>query len=372
MKYTIDDFKKKVQDKYNTDKFTIINFTSMREPCSIRCEICGKIQTLSRAEGYTRKDRLILCDHYIKKEEKSFYERRLENFIQRLKNKFPDADFTVLSFKTLSENAEIKCNKCGQTFNMIAHSLFNSQKKHFCPNCRVRDDTKEVGHKVEYLINNQDNLILLNQYTKITDNLEFKCKNCNGIFKRMPQVFLKSQKCPYCETHSKKYTKEVFQELLNMKFGNEYTIIGEYEGTLTPTLFRHNDCGFIFKSKPNLIITKSPCPKCKRFNSKGEIAIKKLLEQNNINYEQQKRYNELNGLSFDFYIPSRNLLIEFQGEQHYHPIAHFGGEEKFIKQKKNDEIKREFCKNNQIELLEIKYTDIDRIDEILSFLWFND
>ena len=51
------------------------------------------------------------------------------------------------------------------------------------------------------------------------------------------------------------------------------------------TLFKHNDCGFIFQNKPHNILNKAPCPKCKRFNSKGELAIKKILDKHEIHYE---------------------------------------------------------------------------------------
>ena len=91
--------------------------------------------------------------------------------------------------------------------------------------------------------------------------------------------------CPYCESYSCFKTKEVFIQELNEKYGQEYTLIGDYLGTNTNTLFKHNDCGFIFKNKPHNILNKAPCPKCKRFNSKGELAIKKILDKHEIHYE---------------------------------------------------------------------------------------
>ena len=113
------------------------------------------------------------------------------------------------------------------------------------------------------------------------------------------------------------------------------------------------------------------CKKCKRFNSKGEIKIKKFLDNNNIYYEQQKHFKELNQLSFDFYIPNKNILIEYQGEQHFHSIKFFGGETKYLKQIENDNIKREFCKNNNFILLEIEYFNYNNIEDILN-KWLND
>ena len=71
-------------------------------------------------------------------------------------------------------------------------------------------------------------------------------------------------------------------------------------------------------------------------------------------------------LSYDFYLPIYNLLIEFQGIQHEQPIEYFGGEEQFEIQQEHDKRKREYAKQNNINLLEIWYYDIDNIEEILT------
>ena len=51
-----------------------------------------------------------------------------------------------------------------------------------------------------------------------------------------------------------------------------------------------------------------------------------------------------------------NLLIEYQGIQHFKPIDTFGGEERFKYQQEKDNIKRAFAKENNIKLIEIPYT----------------
>lgn len=59
---------------------------------------------------------------------------------------------------------------------------------------------------------------------------------------------------------------------------------------------------------------------------------------------------------------------EFQGKQHYEPIDYFGGKDFFKNQIIRDEIKKNFCQNNNIKLLIIKYNEdpISRIEKILS------
>ena len=75
-------------------------------------------------------------------------------------------------------------------------------------------------------------------------------------------------------------------------------------------------------------------------------------------------------LPFDFYIPPKNIIIEFDGKQHFSPVR-FGGMSKekakinFIKQKKRDKIKTKFCLTNSIHLLRISYLDIENCESIM-------
>ena len=60
-------------------------------------------------------------------------------------------------------------------------------------------------------------------------------------------------------------------------------------------------------------------------------------------------------MPFDFYLPVKNIAIEYDGEQHFKSVDFFGGEETFKKQQLHDKIKTNYCKNNNISLLRIKF-----------------
>lgn len=105
--------------------------------------------------------------------------------------------------------------------------------------------------------------------------------------------------------------------------------------------------------------------------STAELEISQILQDINIEYETQKKYVGLVGtggglLRFDFYLPKYNMLIEYQGKQHYTPFYRFGGEEAYQKGLIHDEIKREYCKKNGIKLLEIPYWERSNLREILT------
>lgn len=129
-------------------------------------------------------------------------------------------------------------------------------------------------------------------------------------------------------------------------------------------------CGYEWYSQPSKINNERWCPQCS--TSKGEKRISKWLDYNNVKYLNQKEFNGLIGvggknLSYDFYLPDYNLLIEYQGEQHekYRPGFH-KNKESFMKQQEHDRRKRNYAEINDVGLLEIWYWDFENIEVILN------
>lgn len=98
----------------------------------------------------------------------------------------------------------------------------------------------------------------------------------------------------------------------------------------------------------------------------GEIKIEQILKTAGIQYQSQYRIREFNiSAPFDYAIFNQETLlclIEYDGEQHFKPIEFFGGEEAFQKQQERDQKKDEWCKENNIPLLRIPYTDYEQLD----------
>lgn len=57
-------------------------------------------------------------------------------------------------------------------------------------------------------------------------------------------------------------------------------------------------------------------------------------------------------------MPDQNICIEFDGIQHFRPVAFFGGQKSFNHIQENDLIKTEYCLINNIKLIRIGYNDI--------------
>ncbi len=193
----------------------------------------------------------------------------------------------------------------------------------------------------------------------------------HGIFSQTPNKHLSGQGCPFCRTSRTKSTNiKKYSQLFPIKSNKIHNNFYDYSKTnyidaKTPVDIICPKHG-IFNQIPSNHLEGHGCPKCNR--SKGEIIIENFLIKNNIIYESQKKFNDCvnkNKLSFDFWITDKNILIEFDGEQHFKPIGFQGGYKKLEYTKKCDKIKDEYCLKQNIRLLRISYKEINNIENIL-------
>ena len=152
------------------------------------------------------------------------------------------------------------------------------------------------------------------------------------------------------EVHECKYTYEKTEYVKN----NVKVII---------TCPLHGD----FPQRAQAHIQGAGCPTCRE--SKGEKKIAKYLDKIDVSYYRQHRFGDcrnIRQLPFDFYLPKYRTVIEFDGEQHYRPIDYFGGLDSYNRLKEHDGIKNDYCEENYIDLIRIRFDQIDDIFDILE------
>jgi hypothetical protein len=294
-----------------------------------------------------------------------------KEFIERIELFFPEWNFEVLEFNGYKKPAKIKCLNCGKIISLEKASYL-SRKINICSCYKKFTDYHD---KLKYLGEKCDFEILYDGSAQ--EKKRIKCKKCGCIMERSLVSLLNTpQHCDNCHKYREgqfHYSKEEVQKRLDENFNKEYELL-QYQGMTKSALLRHLNCGYIFKIREigDLFEGRNRgCPKCYQFKSLGEQKIRNFLDKENINYIPQKTFSPLNKSKyrFDFYLPDFNLAIEYQGEQHFRDNAFF--KEDLSTTQKRDEIKRKYCKENNIELLEIKYTKLKEIDTILSSK-FND
>ena len=104
--------------------------------------------------------------------------------------------------------------------------------------------------------------------------------------------------------------------------------------------------------------------------SQLEMQCQFILDEYGLEYESQKTFDGCIGkikLRFDYYLKlnDKEYCIETDGLQHEIPVDIFGGIKEFKKRKKYDEIKNNYCKDNNIELIRIKHNEYKNMENII-------
>jgi len=260
-------------------------------------------------------------------------------------------DYTYSNYIDYNTKIKIKCNVCG----FIIEQTPQSHLKNDCPSCNKNKKytTEEYISLCKERHNNKYNYDLVN-YINAKNKVRIICPE-HGEFKQISYVHLMGCGCPICSNKKHLTTKE-FIEKSNKKHNNKYN----YKYT---EYIRNNSKVKIickthgeFEQIPILHLNGSGCPHC--CESKGEKKILNLLKQYKIKFLRQYKFEDCKDkrmLPFDFYLPEHNCCIEYDGIQHFKPIEYFGGVKSFEILKKHDQIKDNYCKLNNINLIRIPY-----------------
>lgn len=248
-------------------------------------------------------------------------------------------------------NSKQGCPKCAKNIQLTTGQFIAKSKL-------IHGD-KFIYDKVNY-INNSTNVIII-------------CPK-HGEFKQLPLNHLKGEGCYKCGREAVSLAKKVDKE---ESIEKAKTIHNNYYDYSLVNFNKTTDKVIIicpihgkFEQIMNNHLRGQGCPLC--CSSKGEKSIIKWLNSNNINFISQFKIdidiniNKSGYAYIDFYLPDYNCFIEYNGEQHYVAKERFGGQIGLIKQQKRDQFIREYCINNNIKLIEIKFNE--NINEKLNNL----
>lgn len=320
--------------------------------------------------SYKRNLKLNRFFHY-----NTFTKENIINYLSITNSNYKMADFN--NAKNAHDDIIFDCDKHG-LFKMCWNQISNG---HGCQQCGFEHTANIRRNDYGYIKDQFDKkgLVLISpNYINNQTDLEYVCKKhleC-GIQRIKYMNLIDREGCFYCrkENHIKGMTKtqEEFEEQVYKIHKDYITVLGDYINSHTKINIRCNKCGYEWCIKPSHLLDGHSCPNCNK--SLGENMIENYLIENHIIFKQQYKFKNCKGkrnqLPFDFAIFDDNdnllFLIEYQGIQHFEPVGIFGGEKQFKTQLICDEIKRNYCKNSGIELLEIPYYEKENIKIILS------
>ena len=214
------------------------------------------------------------------------------------------------------------------------------------------------------------NIDVIDMYINSHTKIMHKCKICEHTWEVSPSNILQGRGCPKC---AEKHHANVLRKSHNVyveqvkNINKNILVLDSYIGAKIPIKHKCTICGHEWNVLPDSILDGHGCPRC--IISNGENSIQEYLKLNDIEFEPQKVFSDCKNkqpLPFDFYLPSMNVCIEYDGIQHFEPIEYFGGVDALQYTQHNDAIKTKYCLSHNIDLLRIKY-DQDVNNELNYF-----
>ncbi len=280
---------------------------------------------------------------------------------KRLKDINPNIKITDEIY--INARTKMKC-ECLVDGNVWYATWDNLKNKKGCPECRDNSFRKGHNNFIKEMSQINNDVKIVSKYINMKSMMNCICKIDNTNFTVRADSLIAGYGCPTCASKKRSKSHGAFVNEIN-KINDYIKIISTYKNKRTKVKCFCSKCGHEWSTLPSSLLGGSNCPNCSVPMSNGEIIVEEYLKNKGIEYNKEHTFNGCKNdiaLRFDFYLPSKNICIEYDGEQHFKPIEYFGGEDKFKKVKENDHIKNEFCKNNNIKLIRIPYTvkDIDK------------
>ena len=278
------------------------------------------------------------------------------------------------TYKDFTTEMSMICKEHGE-FKTTPHAHYSM--KSGCRTCGINTRAEKNRHKFEQVLSEfrkvHDNTYEYDEksYKGVDEKIRIKCDK-HGWFEQSVTIHKSGSGCKECSYELiGDRTRVTFDEFLN----DSVEIHGQnYDYSEIHWVDQHTNISIKCKKSNHGVFSQSPrhhrrgsgCPKCN--HSRGERAIFNWLSEKNIEFIPQHTFPDLKHKSLlrcDFYIPSYNLVIEYNGRQHYYALDFFDGEKGLKSTQKRDKIKHDYCKKNRIGFEVIKY-DENVIDELFK------
>jgi hypothetical protein len=263
-------------------------------------------------------------------------------------NKVHANKYNYSSVEYINSRTKIKiiCVEHGE-FEQIPNNHLNGSGCYLCEKFKAKNSFK---YKASVIHANKYDYSLVN-YINNKIKIKIICPK-HGLFEQTPNDHLNGSGCYMCG--NKLLNNDIFIERANKihNYEFDYSLVN-YINNKSNVDIICNKHG-VFSQRVENHLNGAGCPECKQ--CRGEREIKKYLVSNSILFIEQKRFlgcKYKKTLPFDFYLPEHNICIEFNGRQHYVAVEYWGGDKTLKKQQERDEIKKDYCIKENIQLIVI-------------------
>ena len=248
---------------------------------------------------------------------------------------------------------------------------FSHLKGDRCAKCYYESKALSQEEFIDRAVQVHENTFLYDKviFTNLNTKVDIICR-IHGKFSQRPSSHLNGQGCKKCvakslTSNTKNFIKTAIDKHNNFFLYDRVNYINNCT-KVSITCPIHGT----FEQLPSNHLKGLGCAQC--HISKGEQQIAKIIQQMGFESHSQVKIQECKNkqhLPFDVGIyKKQNLLglVEYHGIQHFEPVEHFGGSKDFEKRRHRDQIKEDFCKQNDIPLLIIPYTEFNNIEQHLK------
>lgn len=353
-------------DKYD---YSNMNYINVNTPITICCPVHGEF-TQKPIDHYKGKG----CNKCARVKMWNTRGRRttaewIRLFNEKHNNKY---DYSLnKDIRTGQTEIEIIC-KQGHHFSQKATRHLRGDGCPYCANS-IRHTKEQFVERANKKFNSKFKYI--GSYINNHTNMLMECPE-HGLFEMTPRRHLVSPYgCPECSNIGKGLKKRISIEDVKKRlykiFGDRITLKEE-----TYTLI-NEPCEFVCKEHGDFTYTADKllhggkCPSCN--TPLGESIVFDFLKNNGYKFKRQFRIDisKLFGrrkLRIDFmvFIENRRYAIEVNGDQHYKQIPYFHDSHQFSEQQERDNEVRKWCKANGVKLIEIRYSQLKNIKQLLT------
>lgn len=363
---TPDSYRKEVEDITNGEYSVLGEFVNTTTKVLHAHKECGYVWDVRPTDFINGGIRCSVCSGWGRIRTPESYRKEVDEITV--------GKYTVLGrFKNTTSKILHRHNECGYEWEVRPGHFITSGRR--CPICsrrkkrttarsrRKKRTTASYRREVENLTDGEYRV--LGEYVDTNTKIKHLHLVCGTVWEIRPNQFIhKGTRCPICVVSKRFRSPESYKHEVSEITDGEYSVLGDYIKASIKILHKHNECGHEWEITPNHFLHGYRCPNC--VYSRGEKAVAVVLDSLSIEYSREHSFKYLGRKRYDFFIPSLNVAIEYDGVQHFEARDFFGGEEALKRTQESDALKNDFCDYMGIDLLRIPYWEFDNIDEIVT------